>query len=478
MTIDRNSRLRPTIRLNQHFAVLSKHILTLVHNPFWVVLVIVEICRNVRYIILWVTTLFYIVGVVVTLVFVVIAITVLDADIKLAIFLVRAIHITNITTTEDVAVLTCQLLRCTYSTTMYMHLCLSEDITIGVERTTFTEVVIASTATEDIAVYFTFIESYIGLACLINSLQGTYAIILSGSIDDTTSDGSNLTATKEGVTYVTAIHLDVGDIHTTVVDITTTEDTATIIQTVSSVARPGLVVQFLLIVVRAYLFVVEISISSGFATEVTITDKSIVKCNVGSTKYGTTLTTTVSITLDSRKTIDEIGAVFLSDDDVCLTKDITCCSSINCTSVITYATSPATTIDVTCRTTLDISIGRSFEWFVEVISSNVIFVVYRTLGSCGVDILGDRTTGCSVNITRIGSVGVTQATTVGVSTAETTIIHIAADVSTLVDDHVGVVFLAVSDYGQIIVQTGVGIAHTDRKVDSLRFWSFSFLLFR
>ena len=46
------------------------------------------------------------------------------------------------------------------------------------------------------------------------------------------------------------IHLDKGLVDTTVVDIATTEDTATVVQAVDAVAlRPGLVVQLLLVVV-------------------------------------------------------------------------------------------------------------------------------------------------------------------------------------------------------------------------------------
>ena len=41
----------------------------------------------------------------------------------------------------------------------------------------------------------------------------------------------------------------------------------------------------------------------------TIADKALVERDVGCTEHGTTLTTTVGITLDGRNTIDEAGTV-------------------------------------------------------------------------------------------------------------------------------------------------------------------------
>ena len=165
-----------------------------------------------------------------------IALTILDADIEIAfIVFVGTIYITDIATTEDVTILTRQFLRGTYRTTMYMHLCLSEYITIGIERTTVTQVVIASTTTKDIAVYLAVEHINACPTSLVDTLQGTDTVVLSGSLDDTTSDGSNLTTTKECITNYAAIHLDVGDIHTTVVDITTTEDASTVIEAVSTI---------------------------------------------------------------------------------------------------------------------------------------------------------------------------------------------------------------------------------------------------
>ena len=148
---------------------------------------------------------------------------------------------------------------------------------------------------------------------------------------------------------MTAIHLDIGDVHITIVDITATEDTSTIIKSVCTVTCPCLIVEFLLIVVRAYLDIIEVDICCRYGIKMTITDKALVERDVRSTKYSTTLTTTVGVTLNGGQSINETGAVELTDNDVCLTKDVTCRGFADFTSVIAYATSPAATIDVTGR---------------------------------------------------------------------------------------------------------------------------------
>ena len=328
---------------------------------------------------------------------------------------------------------------------------MSEDVTVGVERTSLTEVVVASTATEYVTVNLTLEEFNAGLTSLVDTLQGTVAVVNTCCLDDTTSDSGNLTTSEECVTYHAAVHLYVCYIHTTVVDISATEYTSTIIESVSAVARPSLVVQFLLIVVRAHLYMVEVGICCRYAAEVTITNKALVQSDVCCTEHGTTLTTTVGVTLDGWDTVDKAGAVFLTDDNVCLTKDVTCWGCTDFTNVIAYTSSPTAAIDVTCRTALDIGICRSDEWLAEVVSRNVVFVVHRTYRSCSIEVLCYSTSkqsdvGSSVNVASILGVGVTQTTTVGVSTVTAAVIHISADVSAFFDDDVGVVFLAGSGY--------------------------------
>ena len=89
---------------------------------------------------------------------VVVAFAVFNTDIEFAVILIGTIDITDIAATEDVAVLACQLLGRTDRTAMYIYLCLSEDVTVGVERTALTQVVISSTATKNIAVNIAFKE--------------------------------------------------------------------------------------------------------------------------------------------------------------------------------------------------------------------------------------------------------------------------------------------------------------------------------
>ena len=181
----------------------------------------------------------------------------------------------------------------------------------------------------------------------------------------------------------------------------------------------------------------------------TITDKALVKRDVGRAEHSTTLTTAIGVTLDSRKTIDETGSVKLTNDDVSLTKDVTRRAFTDGSSMITYATFPTAAIDVTGRTTLNIGIGRSNEIIVEIILGYFVFVVHRTYSTCCIEVLGYLTTkqgdiGGAVYITGIRSICITQTATVGVSAAQASVIHITADIGTCFDENVGVIFLAIS----------------------------------
>ena len=80
---------------------------------------------------------------------------------------------------------------------MNINLGLSEDITIGVELTTLTEVVVATTTTEDVTVHKTFVQFHTGMSCLIDSLQGSYRVFITRHFNNTTSDCRNLSTTKE-----------------------------------------------------------------------------------------------------------------------------------------------------------------------------------------------------------------------------------------------------------------------------------------
>ena len=171
MAIDSYSCRCLTVRFNQHLTVLSQHILAFILNPIRVF--IYRLATG------YICLISLLVSIVVTLPFVVVAFTVLDTDIELTVFLVGAIHITDITATEDVTVIACQFLRRTHCTAVHMHLGLSEDITVRVERTTLTQVVIAAATTEDVAVYVALEEFNTRPAGFIDALQVTDAVIYS-----------------------------------------------------------------------------------------------------------------------------------------------------------------------------------------------------------------------------------------------------------------------------------------------------------
>ena len=306
--------------------------------------------------------------------------------------------------------------------------------------------------------YVTFVELDVGFTCFIDTLQRTDTVVLTAGVDDASSNSRNLTSTEEGVAHVTAIHLHVSNIHTTVVDIAATENTAAIVQTVCTVARPCLVMQFLLVVIITYLYIVEVGICGGYGIKMAIANKAFVHRDMRRTEHGTTLTTTIGVTLDGRNTIDETGTIELTDDDMCLTEDITRRAFADSSSVIAHTTLPATTIDVTCRTALDISIGRGYERIVEIILGYVVFIVHRTHGTSSIEVLRDLTAkesdkGSTMYVAGVRSICITQTTAVGIGTTQTTTVHITADISTLVDSDIGVVFIG----SQIIIQTIVGI---------------------
>ena len=142
---------------------------------------------------------------------------------------IGTIYITDITTTEDIAIAQFYTLVRTNLTTMDIDFRLTEDITVGVQCTTFTQVVIASTTAEDVTPHMTGIEGDMRLTSLIDALQRTDGIILATCRNHATTDSSNLTTTEESIAHVATIHLHVGNVHTTVVDIASTEDTSTII---------------------------------------------------------------------------------------------------------------------------------------------------------------------------------------------------------------------------------------------------------
>ena len=95
--------------------------------------------------------------------------------------------------------------------------------------------------------------------------------------------------------------------------------------------------------------------------------------------------------LEGGKTVDEAGAVGFADDDMSFTRDVIGGRGTDSSLMVAYATFPAATIDVTGRTAFDIGIGTGNEIIIEIILVNLVFVVYRTYCSCGIEVLGHRT---------------------------------------------------------------------------------------
>ena len=236
--------------------------------------------------------------------------------------LVGTIYITDITTTEDVTIAQFYTLVRTDLTTMDIDFRLAEDITVGVERTTFTQVIVASATTEDVTPHMTGIEGDMRLTSLIDALQRTDGIILATCRNHATTDSSNLTTTEESIAHVATIHLHVGNVHTTVVDITTTKDIAAVVKTVCTITRPGFIMEFLLIVIRAYLDVVEVGVCCRYSIKVAIADKAIIHGDVRSAKDCTTFTTAIGITLNGRQSVNIVSTIQFTNDDVGLARDV------------------------------------------------------------------------------------------------------------------------------------------------------------
>ena len=230
-----------------------------------------------------------------------------------------------------------------------------------------------------------------------------------------------------------AVHGDIRSVNATVIDVTTAKDVTTILQAIGAITRPCFVVQFLLIITTTISNTDELCswISTRLVNEIAITNITLVQRDVGSTEYRTALTTTIGVTLDGRKTVDEARAVLLTDDDVCLTRNVGCGCSADVTRMVSHSTCPSAAIDVTCRAALDIGIGRGDE----VCTKEVIDGSHST-GS--IEVLIDLST-------EQGDVGgaidVTTADKYVVFLTKSSTISIVAYICTFVDDDIGVISL-------------------------------------
>ena len=137
--------LNLTMRLDEYLTVLGKLALSVVIVHYKAVDIINSLVRSIREL----SFMF----IVVTLIKSVITGTVFGASTKRTILqLVGTIDIADITTAEDVTIAFGQFFDRAHFATMDVHLGLSEDITVGIELTALTQVVIASTATKHITV--------------------------------------------------------------------------------------------------------------------------------------------------------------------------------------------------------------------------------------------------------------------------------------------------------------------------------------
>ena len=163
------------MRFHQHLAVLGENFLSTVRFPCSVFIFII-----------------------IPFVAIVIAYTRLLTEAQSAVCIfISTIDITDITASEDITITVGKFCISSYLTTVNIDLGLSEDVTVGVELTTLTEVVVTTSTAKDVAMYVTTIEFHIGLSCLIDTLQGSYRVFFTRHFNNTTSDCRNLSTTKE-----------------------------------------------------------------------------------------------------------------------------------------------------------------------------------------------------------------------------------------------------------------------------------------
>ena len=112
------------MRLNQYFAVLGQHIFSTIHHPIGIAVFGLR-SGNVF-------SIFFLISIIVALPFVIETISVLNTDKKFTVFLIGAIHITDIATAENVAVTPFHTLVRANLSTVDADLSLSENVTVGI----------------------------------------------------------------------------------------------------------------------------------------------------------------------------------------------------------------------------------------------------------------------------------------------------------------------------------------------------------
>ena len=365
-----------------------------------------------------------------------------------------AIDIAYVTATEDITEAVGNAGRGAHLTAEDAHFGLSEDVTLGTEvhglllfigHITFTVPVVEASATaKDITQHMTTEQGYPGATRLVDlrlAVDEGIVRCCSTFLHRTTTDRSDLTAAIKATTDDTAIHLDIGEVDITVGHITATEDiTASVEQVVTGLH----VVEFL------HIFIILIAIA----------DASVVDGDISRAEDATTLAAAVDITLNGRNAIEETGSREVTDDDMGIAATVTRIVGhiADESLVITHATTPATAVDITYHTTIDISISRGGEACGEDIG-------HTTGGTCRIDILYDR----AAEQGNIGRAIDTTCQCIRFRSISATI-DITADSSTFMDDHVGVIPLIYS--GLLVVRqltevTVIHISHPDKWISEV-----------
>ena len=219
-----------------------------------------------------------------------------------------AIDITDIAATEYVAVAVGKSFIGTYLTTVDMHLGLTKHIAVGVERTRLTVAIdiVALATTEHIALHVAVEHLDMGLTGLIEACQSADGIAGATRRDSTTTDGSNLTTTMYTVTNDTVPYLHVGLIDTASDIISATKQITTVGQT--SVRYKDTL--YLVRLVFYHWIVAGRQASFYRICMVAIANVAVVQGKVSLAKHGTTLATTIGITLNGRQATIESIVVF------------------------------------------------------------------------------------------------------------------------------------------------------------------------
>ena len=346
-----------------------------------------------------------------------------------------------------------------------MYLGLAEDISVGVERTGHTEVVVAAAAAEDVTEHLTAVHLYVGAARIVDFVQhahGTAFLLL----DVAAPHGSNLAAAEETAAHHAAIHKDVGVVHATVVHIAAAEDVAAVLQTCvwlkHVVDKMGFVDYLFFVVLVGGCSVDDYTlvVLCLAGIEVNIAYISVVQGDVARSPDRAALAAAVGIALDGGYAVDETRAVGLADDDVGLAEVVVGHAVGDAFLVEAHGTVPAAAIDVAAGTALDVDVAAGDEVLVEVILFYFVAVDDAAHRAGTVDVLLDRAAeqgdvGSAEHVTAVVvqfhgvmvRLHITQAAAVGV-------VHHGG---TLVNQHVGVELLAYELRGCAVFPEILGI---------------------